>query len=60
MQELYNIQISRKEISLSRSEDRDKTNSLYLNLSSQEKQEILTSYAPGIWIHFNADFTEVK
>ena len=59
MQELYNIQISRKEISLSRSEDRDKTNSLYLNLSSQEKQEILTSYAPGIWIHFNADFTQV-
>ena len=59
MQELYNIRISRKEISLNRSEDRDKTNSLYLNLSSQEKQEILTSYAPGIWIHFNADFTQV-
>ena len=59
MQELYNIQISRKELSLSRSEDRDKSNSLYLNLSSQEDQEILTSYAPGIWIHFNTDFTQV-
>ncbi len=59
MQELYNIQISRKELSLSRSEDRDKTNSPYLNLSPQEKQEILTSYAPGIGIHFTADFTEV-
>ena len=59
LQDLYKIRISRKEVSLNRGEDRDKTNSLYLNLSSQEKQEILTSYSPGIWIHFNADFTEV-
>ena len=55
LRELFDIRISKKEVSLRRDEGRDKTNTLILNTVTEE-QEILTSY---IDVHFNADFSEV-
>jgi len=59
LQELYSIRISRKALSQSRSEDREKSNTLILNLPHREEPEILTSFVGGTFIHFNGDFTEV-
>ena len=59
LQELYNIQISRKEVSLDRSEDRDKSNTIMLNLPPTDAEQLMMSYLAGTYIHFNTDFTEV-
>ncbi len=58
IKKLFDIKISRKEVSLSRDEERDKTNTLILKIVTEE-QEILTSFVGGIYVHFNADFSEV-
>ncbi len=58
IRELFDIKISKKEVTLRRDEGRDKTNTLILNIATEE-QEILTSYIGGIDVHFNADFSEV-
>ncbi len=58
LKELANIKISRKEISLSRGEDRDVSHTLVLQ-SEEDKEEVLSSYLEGLYIHFNNDFTAV-
>ena len=57
--ELYSIRISQKEISKDRSADRDKSNTLILNLPSGEGEQVLMSFAGGVCIHFNGDFSQV-
>lgn len=60
LQALYGLRISRGEISQSRSEDRDRTNTVILNISvSPEPFEPSYSYIHGVYIHFNADFSSV-
>jgi hypothetical protein len=59
LEQLYDLRISRKEISLDRSYERDRSNTLVLNLPSHEIGQIMTSYIGGTFIHFNEDFTEV-
>ncbi len=59
LQELYNIRISKKEISQNRREDRDKTHTLGLNLPGGNQQLLVYSYTPQTEICFNADFTQV-
>ena len=59
LEQLYDLRISRKEISLDRSYERDRSNTLILNLPSHEIGQIMTSYIGGTFIHFNEDFTEV-
>lgn len=59
LNELLDIQISRQEVSLDRGEDRDKTNTLVLNLPEDSEQLVMSSYVGGIYIHFNSDFSEV-
>ena len=58
LKELANIKISRKEISLSRGEDRDVSHTLVLQ-SEEDREEVLSSYLEGLYIHFNNDFTAV-
>ena len=58
LKQLFDIIISRKEVSLSRDEERDKTNTLILNMLT-EKSDMLTSFVGGIYIHFNSDFSQV-
>ncbi len=58
MRNLFDIRISDKEVSLSRDENRDKTNTLIINTVTDE-QETLTSYIGGIYVHFNDDFSNV-
>lgn len=58
LKKLFDIKISRKEVSLSRDEERDKTNTLILNMLTEES-DILTSFVGGIYVHFNADFSQV-
>lgn len=59
LQQLFDLRISRQEVSLDRSEDRDKSNTLILNLPTDSEQLIMSSYVGGTYIHFNVDFTEV-
>ncbi|MBS6196107.1 MAG: hypothetical protein KH828_11065 [Clostridiales bacterium] len=59
LNELFDIQISRQEVTLSRDEDRDKTNTLLLNLPEAPEQLVMSSYRGGTYIHFNSDFSEV-
>ena len=59
MQELYNIQITPQEISLDRSENRDKSNTLILYHAPMEEEQFMMSYVAGTCIHFNADFSQV-
>ncbi len=56
---LYDLKISKKEISPSRDEERDKSNTLILNLTPEESEEIMHSYANSTYIHFNSDFSSV-
>ena len=58
LKKLFDIKISRKEVSLSRDEERDKTNTLILNMLTEES-DILISFVGGIYVHFNADFSQV-
>lgn len=59
LQELLDLKVSRREVSPSRSEDRDKSNTLILNLSTDSEQLVMSSYVAGTCIHFNSDFSEV-
>ena len=59
LEKLFDLRISRKEVSTNRGEDRDKTNTLILNLSNGNEDEVMTSYVEDTHIHFNKEFTEV-
>lgn len=58
LQELTELSISKKEISMNRSEDRDKTHTIVLQ-TEEDAQPTLSSYIEGLRIHFNSDFTSV-
>ncbi len=58
LQDLSNIRISRKEISLNRSTDRDSSHTLILH-EEPDEEDIMLSYVKGLYIHFNYDFTSV-
>lgn len=57
--QLYKLRISRKEVSPDRSEERDRSNTLILNLPPHEMGQLMTSYVGGTFFHFNDDFSEV-
>ena len=59
LQQLFDLRVSRQEVSLDRSEDRDKSNTLILNLPTDSEQLIMSSYVGGTYIQFSVDFTEV-
>ncbi len=59
LKQLFDTRISRQELSLSRAEDRDQTNTIILNLAADTEQEMLTSFVNKTSIHFNHDFSEV-
>lgn len=58
LQDLANIKTSKEEISLSRSEDRDKSHTIVLQ-SKKQTEASPNSYLEGLYIHFNSDFTAV-
>ncbi len=58
LNELGNIKISKNEISLNRSEDRDKTHTLVLQ-TAKDTESTIYSYVEGWHIHFNSTFTSV-
>ncbi len=58
LQDLAELKTSKEEISLSRSEDRDKSHTIVLQTQEQAKPS-LNSYLDGLYIHFNSDFTAV-
>ncbi len=58
LQELIDIRISSKGFSLSRDEDRDKTNTVILNIGT-DGGEMITYFSGTQCIHFNSDFSEV-
>ena len=64
LQQLSNLKISKKEISLDRSQDRDATNALVLQTRDDETHTYISvsttySYLEGLYIYFNSDFTSV-
>ncbi len=58
LQDLASLKTSKEEISLDRSEDRDKSHTLVLQTAKQAAPSAL-SYLEGLYIHFNSDFTAV-
>ncbi len=56
--ELVDIPISKKETSISRSEDRSKRHTIVLQ-SAQDARPSIYSHIPGVFIHFNSTFTSV-
>lgn len=58
LKELADIEISRREVSKNRSEDRDTSKTLVLQTENDTKP-IIYSYVKGTYIHFNSGFTEV-
>lgn len=58
LRDLANLKTSKEEISLSRSEDRDKSHTIVLQ-SEKQTEASLNSYLEGLYIHFNSDFTAV-
>ncbi len=58
LEDLSEIKISRKEVSLNRSEDRDASNTLVLQ-TKQDTDLLTNSYLKGLYIHFNSDFSTV-
>ncbi len=58
LKELANLKTSKEEISLSRSEDRDRSHTIVLQ-SEKQAESSLNSYLEGLYIHFNSDFTAV-
>ena len=58
LEDLSEIKISRKEVSLNRSEDRDASNTLVLQ-TKQDTDPSTNSYLKGLYIHFNSDFSAV-
>ena len=58
LRDLAELKTSKEEVSLSRSEDRDKSHTLVLQ-NEEQAQLSLNSYLEGLYIHFNSDFTAV-
>ncbi len=58
LRDLAELKTSKEEISLSRSEDRDKSHTLVLQ-NEEQAQPSPNSYLEGLYIHFNSDFTSV-
>ncbi len=58
LRELASIKTSKEEISLDRSEDRDKSHTIVLQ-SEKQAEASPNSYSEGLYIHFNSDFTSV-
>lgn len=58
LEDLLDIKISRKEVSLNRSEDRDASHTLVLQ-TKQDTDSKIYSYLKGLYIHFNSDFSSV-
>lgn len=58
VQAFYDLRISSKEISQDRSEDRNKAHSLMIQTIPSDTS-LLSSYLPGVYFHFNEDFTQV-
>ena len=58
LEDLSDIKISRKEVSLNRSEDRDASHTLVLQ-TKQETDLTIYSYLKGLYIYFNSDFSSV-
>ena len=58
LNELCSIKISGNEISLNRSEDRDKTHTLVLQ-TAKDSEPTIYSYVKGWHIHFDSTFTSV-
>ena len=58
LQKLFDIKISRKEISLNRSEDRDYTHSLIFQ-TAKDAEPTIYSHIRGLGVHFNSDFSAV-
>lgn len=58
LNELCSIKISGNEISLNRSEDRDKTHTLVLQ-TAKDTEPTIYSYVKGWYIHFDSTFTSV-
>ena len=58
LRRLLELKISKKAISLDRSEDRDCTHTLVLQ-REENTQDVMQSYLTGMYIHFNSDFTAV-
>ena len=56
--ELVDVSISKKETSISRSEDRNKRHTIVLQ-SAQDARPSIYSHIPGVFIHFNSTFTSV-
>ncbi len=58
LHELAELKTSKEELSLDRSEDRDKSHTLVLQTEAQAAPSA-ASYLDGLYIHFNSDFTVV-
>ena len=58
LEDLSDIKISRKEVSLNRSEDRDVSHTLVLQ-TKQDTDPTIYSYLKGLYIHFPSDFSSV-
>ncbi len=58
LRDLVELKISEKELSLNRSEDRDRSHTLVLQ-REENTQATFQSYLDGLYIHFNSDFTAV-
>ncbi len=58
LEDLSDIKISRKEVSLNRSEDRDASHTLVLQ-TKQDTDLTIYSYLKGLYIYFNSDFSSV-
>ena len=58
LEDLSDIKISRKEVSLNRSEDRDASHTLVLQ-TKQDTDPPIYSYLKGLYICFNSDFSSV-
>ena len=58
LRDLAELKTSKEEVSLSRSEDRDKSHTIVLQ-SEKQAEPSLNSYLEGLYIHFNFDFTSV-
>lgn len=58
IRELASLKTSKEEVSLNRSEDRDRSHTIVLQTEKQAAPSP-NSYLEGLYIHFNSDFTSV-
>ena len=59
LQELFQLRISRHEVSQDRSEERDRSYTVVLTNPPCDPSQSMTAYAHGTYIYFNHDFTQV-